>query len=111
MPVNFLLYTALMRLDAYYGDDFTIECPTESGNLMNLFQVAKGLGERLIGIFIRGSSGRRPVYGGADQASPNPMPSDAPSGLAKARPKTSSTLRLSRNEEALEVESDFRSHC
>ena len=44
MPVNFLLYTSLMRLGAYYGDNFKIECPTGSGNLMNLFEVAQGIG-------------------------------------------------------------------
>ena len=31
MPVNFLLYTSLLRLYAYYGDDFKVECPTGSG--------------------------------------------------------------------------------
>jgi hypothetical protein len=72
MPVNFLLYASLMRLGAYYGEDFTIECPTGSGNLMTLFQVAKELGERLIGTFINDSSGRRPVYGGAEKFQTDP---------------------------------------
>ena len=72
MPVNFLLYASLMRLGAYYGEDFTIECPTGSGNLMTLFQVAKELGERLIGTFIKDSSGRRPVYGGAEKFQTDP---------------------------------------
>jgi hypothetical protein len=63
MPVNFLLYGALLRLYAYYGDDFKIECPTGSGQLMTLFDVAKELGERLTRIFLRDSSGRRSVYG------------------------------------------------
>lgn len=72
MPVNFLLYTALMRLGAYYGDDFTIECPTGSGHLMTLFQVAKELGERLIGTFVKDSSGRRPVYGAAEKFQTDP---------------------------------------
>ncbi len=58
MPVNFLLYTALMRLGAYYGDNFKIECPTGSGNVMNLFEVAQVLGERLISTFTKDSSGR-----------------------------------------------------
>ncbi len=44
MPVNFLLYTSLMRLGAYYGETFKIECPTGSGNLMTLFQVGEGAG-------------------------------------------------------------------
>jgi hypothetical protein len=72
MPVNFLLYTALLRLGAYYGDDFTIECPTGSGYLMTLFQVAKELGERLIGTFVKDSSGRRPVYGDAEKFQTDP---------------------------------------
>jgi hypothetical protein len=66
MPVNFLLWTALLRLSAYYGDRFTIECPTGSGKQMTLFQVAHELAERLIGTFARDASGRRPVYGGSE---------------------------------------------
>ena len=72
MPVNFLLYTSLMRLGAYYGDTFKIECPTGSGNMMNLFEVAKELGERLIGTFVKSSSGGRPVYGSAEKFQTDP---------------------------------------
>ena len=72
MPVNFLLYTSLMRLGAYYGDSFKIECPTGSGNLMNLFEVGKVLGERLIGTFVKDSSGRRPVFGDAEKFQTDP---------------------------------------
>ncbi|HZW88156.1 MAG TPA: glucosidase, partial [Myxococcaceae bacterium] len=73
MPVNFLLWTALLRLAAYYGESFTIECPTGSGKQLTLFQIAHELAERLIGTFTRDSSGRRPVYGGsaAFQNDPN----------------------------------------
>ena len=42
MPVNALIIRALLQYYAYYGDDFTIECPTGSGKQMNLFQVAAG---------------------------------------------------------------------
>jgi hypothetical protein len=65
MPVNFLLYVSLLRLYAYFGDAFTIECPTGSGKLMTLFEVAQELGERLTRIFLRDGSGRRAVYGQA----------------------------------------------
>src|SRR5205814_1528689 len=41
MPVNGLIIRALMHYYAYYGDNFRIECPTGSGNLMNLYEVAK----------------------------------------------------------------------
>jgi len=72
MPVNFLLWTALLRLAAYYGDKFTIECPTGSGKQMTLFQVAHELAERLIGTFTRDPSGRRPVYGGSETFQSDP---------------------------------------
>ncbi len=42
MPVNVMLIRALLNFYLYYGDNFKIECPTGSGNMMNLFEVAKG---------------------------------------------------------------------
>ena len=64
MPVNALLIRALLNFYEYYGDDFKVECPTGSGRLMNLFEVAKEIADRLTRIFLRDSSGRRAVYGG-----------------------------------------------
>jgi len=64
MPVNALLIRALLNFYSYYGDNFKIECPTGSGKLMNLFEVAKEISDRLTRIFLRDESGRRPVYGG-----------------------------------------------
>jgi len=64
MPVNALLIRALLNFHMYYGDNFKIECPTGSGTLMNLFEVAKEISERLTRIFLRDDQGRRPVYGG-----------------------------------------------
>jgi Glycosyl hydrolase family 63 C-terminal domain len=64
MPVNALLIRALLNFHLYYGDNFKIECPTGSGKLMNLFEVAKEISDRLTRIFLRDDSGRRPVYGG-----------------------------------------------
>jgi hypothetical protein len=67
MPVNFLLYIALLRLAAYYGETFTVECPTGSGNDVPLFDVAHDLAERLISIFVQDKDGHRPVFGGAEK--------------------------------------------
>jgi hypothetical protein len=64
MPVNGLIIRALLQYYAYYGDSFTIECPTGSGRQMTLYQVAEELNRRLQSIFLRGQDGRRPVYGG-----------------------------------------------
>ena len=72
MPVNALLIRALLSFYLYYGDNFKIECPTGSGNLMNLFEVAREIGSRLRGIFLRDKSGRRPVYGGTEKFQTDP---------------------------------------
>ncbi|MGZ5957079.1 MAG: MGH1-like glycoside hydrolase domain-containing protein, partial [Myxococcaceae bacterium] len=72
MPVNLLLWASLLRLAAYYGDGFKVECPTGSGKEMNLFQVAHELAGRLIGTFTRDASGRRPVFGGSERFQTDP---------------------------------------
>jgi hypothetical protein len=64
MPVNVILIRALLNYFSYYGDSFKVECPTGSGKMMNLFEVAKNIADRLAGIFLEDKSGRRPVYGG-----------------------------------------------
>jgi hypothetical protein len=63
MPVNLILLMSLLRLYAYYGDDFTIECPTGSGRYMNLFEVTQELSERLTRIFLQDETRRRPTNG------------------------------------------------
>ena len=72
MPVNVLLIRALLNFYAYYGDRFRIECPTGSGRMMNLFDVAKEIADRLTRIFLRDSQGQRPVYGGTTKFQSDP---------------------------------------
>ena len=72
MPVNAILIRALLNFYAYYGDTFKIECPTGSGTMMTLFEVAKEISDRLTRIFLRDASGRRPVYGGAEKFQNDP---------------------------------------
>jgi hypothetical protein len=72
MPVNALIIRALMHYFSYYGDNFKIECPTGSGNLMNLFEVAREITNRLTRIFLRDASGRRPVFGGTEKFQRDP---------------------------------------
>jgi hypothetical protein len=67
MPVNALLIRALLQYYLYYGDDFKVEFPTGSGNLMNLFEVSREIAGRLSSIFLRDESGRRPVFGGSEK--------------------------------------------
>ena len=66
MPVNGLIVRALLQYYAYYGDSFTVECPTGSGRQLTLYQVAEELSSRLASIFVKDGEGRRPVYGGAE---------------------------------------------
>jgi hypothetical protein len=73
MPVNALIIRALLSFYLYYGDNFKIECPTGSGRNMNLFEVAREIGNRLISIFLRDQSGRRPVYGGTQKFQTDPQ--------------------------------------
>jgi hypothetical protein len=63
MPINYLLVEALERYHHFYGDDLKVECPTGSGNRMNLGQVADELSRRLASIFLPGHDGRRPCHG------------------------------------------------
>jgi hypothetical protein len=73
MPVNALIIRSLLHYYLYYGDNFRIECPTGSGNLMNLFEVAREIAHRLTRIFLRDESGRRPVYGGTQKFQNDPQ--------------------------------------
>ncbi|EKQ66917.1 Mannosyl oligosaccharide glucosidase [Leptolyngbyaceae cyanobacterium JSC-12] len=76
MPVNLLLLRALLQLYGYYGDDFKIECPTGSGQYMNLYDVTKEISERIVSIFLKDQSGRRPLYGAAEKFQTDPYWSD-----------------------------------
>jgi hypothetical protein len=72
IPTNFLILRALWNLYTYYGDEFEVECPTGSGNQMNLFQVGEEITRRLAGIFLRNDSGNRPVFGGSTKFQSDP---------------------------------------
>jgi hypothetical protein len=65
-PINYLLIEALQRFNHYYGDALKVECPTGSGRLMTLGEVAADLSRRLIRLFLRNADGLRPIYGGVE---------------------------------------------
>jgi len=72
MPVNIMIIRSLLNFYLYYGDNFKVECPTGSGNMMNLFAVAKEIADRLAGIFLQDENGRRPLYGGTEKFQTDP---------------------------------------
>ncbi len=65
-PMNFLIIESLQKFHHYYGDDFKVECPTGSGNLLTIEEVANELSHRLSRIFLEGR--RRRASGAASPA-------------------------------------------
>jgi len=61
-PLNYLLVEALERYHHFYGDSLKVECPTGSGNFVNLGEAAREIARRLVSIFIPDSGGHRPVH-------------------------------------------------
>jgi hypothetical protein len=62
-PLNYLLIESLQKFHHYLGDRYTVECPTGSGRMTTLWEVAAELSRRLSRLFLRDENGRRPVYG------------------------------------------------
>jgi hypothetical protein len=71
-PTNVLIIRALINFYKYYGDDFTVECPTGSGKQMNLYQISQEISDRLTRIFLKDEHGRRPVHGGTRKFQTDP---------------------------------------
>jgi len=65
-PMNGLIVRGLANLHRYYGPTFTVECPTGSGQFLDLDGVAREIVRRLTSIFLPDANGRRPVHGGVE---------------------------------------------
>ncbi len=50
-PINYLLIESLKRYHGFYGAEFTVECPTGSGQFMTLEEVAQEISIRLVRLF------------------------------------------------------------
>jgi len=72
LAVNFLLIESLQRFYQYYGDELLVECPTGSGDYMNLAGVAEEIQHRIIHIFGRDMEGRRAFNGGNEKLDKDP---------------------------------------
>jgi len=71
-PINYLLIEALERYHHFYGDSLKVECPTGSGQLMDLGEVARELARRLSRIFLPDEHGFRPCHGGDSRYADDP---------------------------------------
>jgi hypothetical protein len=72
MPVNYLIIESLQKFHHYYGDDFTVECPTGSGKYLTLSGVADELTRRLTRLFLRDEAGNRAVFGDSEKEQQDP---------------------------------------
>ena len=72
MPVNYLVVESLERYHRFYGNDFEIEYPTGSGQRLPLDRITADLQDRLISLFTRDDSGRRPCFGGTERMQTDP---------------------------------------
>lgn len=72
LPLNFLLLEALERYHSFYGDTLRVECPTGSGNRMNLLEVADEIRKRLARLFLADKKGDRPCYARGDRLKNDP---------------------------------------
>ncbi len=71
-PLNYLVVSALERYYRFFGDQFTVEYPTGSGQQLTLDKVAADLQDRLISLFTNGPDGRRPIFGGTEKLQTDP---------------------------------------
>ena len=71
-PINHLVIEALERYYMYLGDEFTVECPTGSGIMMNLHEVSAELRRRLVSVFLDDADGHRPVFTGSERFQSDP---------------------------------------
>ncbi len=72
MPMNYLIIQSLRQYHEYFKDTLKVECPTDSGNYMNLGQVADDLSSRLISLFQSDAAGHRPIHGMDDKYKTDP---------------------------------------
>jgi hypothetical protein len=71
-PVNYLLIESLQKFHFFLGDNYKVECPTGAGRLLNLWEIAGEISQRLTRIFLQDKNGRRPVFGGTDKFQTDP---------------------------------------
>jgi hypothetical protein len=71
-PMNLVILRALVQLHRYYGDRLKVECPTGSGQEMNLLEVAGAIAGRLVATFTEDEHSRRPVFGGIEKFQTDP---------------------------------------
>jgi hypothetical protein len=71
-PLNYLIIESLQKFHHYFGDDFKVECPVGSGQMLTLWEVASEISKRLSRIFLLDNNQRRPVFGNVEKFQRDP---------------------------------------
>jgi hypothetical protein len=71
-PLNLLIIEALQKHHYFLGDQFKVELPSGSGRMATLWEVTTDLTYRLISLFLKDASGRRPVYAHREKCQTDP---------------------------------------
>lgn len=72
-PMNYLILDSLEKFHGYYGKDFKIEFPTQSGNMVNLQEAAEGVAKRLLALFVPDATNKIPMYGDYSKFQDDPL--------------------------------------
>lgn len=72
LPVNYLIIESLQKFHHSLGDDYRVECPTGSAQMLTLGEVAADLSRRLSRLFLQAPDGGRAVYDGVTKFQQDP---------------------------------------
>ncbi|MFV5687423.1 MGH1-like glycoside hydrolase domain-containing protein [Flavobacterium sp. ZT3R25] len=72
-PMNYLILDSLEKFSSYYGNDYEVEFPTNSGQMMSIKQAAEGVSKRLLSLFIPGENKKIPMYGEYEKFQNDPI--------------------------------------
>lgn len=72
-PMNYLILDSLEKFSTYYGDDYEVEFPTNSGNMMGIKEAAEGVSMRLLSLFLPDKNKKIPMYGEYDKFQKDPI--------------------------------------
>ena len=76
MPLNYMIIESLRKFHQYYGDDFLIEYPTNSGTHLTIKEVADELARRVSSLYLKDSRGVRAAQGSNTQLQDDPRGQD-----------------------------------
>ena len=72
-PMNYLILDSLEKFSNYYGNEYEVEFPTNSGEMMNIKQAAEGVSKRLLSLFIPDANNKIPMYGEYEKFQKDPI--------------------------------------